>query len=248
MGMGDLFLSRRRLLFTAGAGALGVAVLGSCSSSSPPPPAEPPDTPVPAASGAVAGDWRRVDRTIVAAYILVRGREAAIVDLGTIGSEAAIEQGLKAAGASWKSVRHIVLTHMHADHVGGLPEIAPLVGAKLYCGMGDLYSIASPKELKPVAEGDEIFGLRIIETPGHTSGHISVFEPSTGILVAGDALRTSNGLEGSDPPNTENETQANASVRKLAGLDVKAILPGHGRPLTAGASKALKALAAGLPA
>jgi len=247
--MGELWISRRRLLFTAGAGAIGMAVLGSCStSSSPPAPAESPETPVPAASGAVAGDWRRVDRTIVAAYILVRGKEAAIVDLGTIGSESAIEEGLKAAGANWASVKHIVLTHMHQDHVGGLPEIAPLVKANLYCGMGDLYSIASPKELKPVADGDEVFGLQIIETPGHTNGHISVFEPSTGILVAGDALRTSNGLEGSDPPNTESEIRANASVRKLAAMDIKAILPGHGEPLTAGASKALKALAAGLPA
>jgi glyoxylase-like metal-dependent hydrolase (beta-lactamase superfamily II) len=74
-----------------------------------------------------------------------------------------------------------------------------------------------------------------------------VFESSTGILVAGDALRTSNGLEGSDPQYTESTTNADASVRKLAALDVKAILPGHGEPLTAGAGKALKALAAGLP-
>jgi len=248
--MGDLFLTRRRLLFTAGAGAIGVTVLGSCSSS--PAPVAPPGpspvpVPVPAAGGAVAGDWRRVDMSIVAAYILVRGREAAIVDLGTAGSQAAIEQGLKAAGASWKSVRHIVLTHLHDDHVGGLAEIAPLVKAAIYIGMGDFYGVNSPKPLKPLSDGDEVFGLRIIGTPGHTSGHISVFEPSTGILVAGDALRTSNGLEGSDPQYTESSTNADASVRKLAALDVKAILPGHGEPLTAGAGQAIKALAAGLP-
>ena len=49
--MGNLWLSRRRLLFTAGAGALGVTVLGSCSSqsSAPPTPAESPEPPVPAA-------------------------------------------------------------------------------------------------------------------------------------------------------------------------------------------------------
>jgi glyoxylase-like metal-dependent hydrolase (beta-lactamase superfamily II) len=248
--MGDLWLTRRRLLFTAGAGVLGVTVLGSCSSktSGPPKTAEPSEAPVPAASGAVAGDWRRVSMPIVSAYILVRGGEAAIVDLGTPGSESAIEAGLKAAGASWKSVKHIVLTHLHNDHVGGLAEIAPLVKATIYCGMGDFYGIVSPKEPKPVKEGDEVFGMRIIETPGHTSGHISVFEPATGILVAGDALRTSNGLEGSDPQYTESTTKANESVRKLAAMDVKAILPGHGEPLTAGASKALKALAANLPA
>jgi glyoxylase-like metal-dependent hydrolase (beta-lactamase superfamily II) len=144
-------------------------------------------------------------------------------------------------------VKHIVLTHLHIDHVGGLAEVAPHVKAAIYAGAGDMYSIISPQELKPLSEGDELFGLRIVETPGHTLGHISVFEPATGILVAGDALRTVTGLEGSDPENTEDSAKAVASVRKLAAMDIKAILPGHGRPLTAGASKALKALAAGLP-
>jgi glyoxylase-like metal-dependent hydrolase (beta-lactamase superfamily II) len=245
--MGDPRLSRRRLLFTAGAGAVGITVLGSCSSSPPAPPPEPSETPVPAASGAVAGNWRWVNMSYVSAYILVRKNEAAIVDLGLPGSEPAIEEGLKAMGLGWQSVKHIVLTHLHSDHVGGLAEVAPHVKASIYAGAGDMYSIISPKPLKPLAEGDELFGMRIIETPGHTLGHISVFEPGTGILVAGDALRTSAGLEGSDPENTADSAKADASVRKLATMDIKAILPGHGEPLTAGASKALKALAAGLP-
>jgi glyoxylase-like metal-dependent hydrolase (beta-lactamase superfamily II) len=248
--MGNLSLSRRRLLFTAGAGALGVAVLGSCSSESPAPPAPATSSeqPVPAAGGAVAGDWRRVTMSYVAAYILVRNGDAAIVDLGTVGSETAIEEGLKAAGAGWQSVKHIMLTHLHDDHVGGLAEIAPLVRASVYAGVGDLSSIISDKPLKPLAEGDEVFGMRVVETPGHTLGHISIFEPATGVLVAGDALRTSNGLERSDPQYTADEAKANDSVRKLAAMDVKAILPGHGEPLTAGAAQALRKLAAGLPA
>jgi glyoxylase-like metal-dependent hydrolase (beta-lactamase superfamily II) len=247
--MGDLWLSRRKLLFTAGAGALGVVVLGSCSSrsSDPPAPAGTPEPGVPAVSGAVAGDWRRVNMSYVAAYLLIRNGEAAIVDLGTAGSQPAIEQGLKAAGAGWASVKHIVLTHWHDDHIGGLAEIAPHVKATIYAGSGDLGSIVSSGPLKPLAEGDEVLGLRIIDTPGHTLGHISVFEPATGILVAGDALRTSGGLESSDPRYTADETKANDSVRKLAAMDVKAILPGHGDPLTAGAAKALKDLAASLP-
>jgi glyoxylase-like metal-dependent hydrolase (beta-lactamase superfamily II) len=244
--MGDRTLSRRRLLFTAGAGALGVTVLGSCSSKKPPAPAPPAETPVPAASGAIAGDWRWVNMLSVAAYILVRNREAAIVDLGLAGSEPAIEKGLRAAGAGWGSVKHIVLTHLHDDHVGGLTEIAPLTRATIHAGAGDLASIISPRELKPLAEGDDVFGMRIVETPGHTLGHISVFEPATGILVAGDALRTTSGLDGSDPQYTADSAQATASVRKLAAMDIKAILPGHGEPLTAGASRALRELAARL--
>jgi len=242
--MRDLRLTRRRLLFSTAPGVLGVTVLAACSSSSSP--TTPPPSPVPAAGGAVAGDWRRVAMSYVSAYLLVRGGEVAIVDLGLSGSGPAIEDGLKAAGRDWKSVKHIVLTHLHDDHVGGLAEIAPQVTAAIYAGEGDLASIISPKPLKPLKDGDEIFGMTVVNTPGHTLGHISLFEPATGILVAGDALRTESGLAGSRPEFTADETQADASVRKLAGLDVKAILCGHGEPLVAGAGPELKKLAAGL--
>jgi glyoxylase-like metal-dependent hydrolase (beta-lactamase superfamily II) len=244
--MGDLRLTRRRLLFTTAPGVLGITVLAGCTSDNPDTPATPPPSPVPAASGAVAGDWRRVAMAAVSAYILVRGAEVAIVDLGLPGSGNAIEEGLKSAGADWRSVKHIVLTHQHQDHVGGLAEIGPKVNASIYAGEGDLASIIAEKELKPLKDGDELFGMRIVNTPGHTLGHISLFEPATGILVAGDALRTEAGLTGSNPEFTADEAQANASVRKLAELDVKAILCGHGTPLTAGAGAALKQLAASL--
>jgi glyoxylase-like metal-dependent hydrolase (beta-lactamase superfamily II) len=185
--------------------------------------------------------------SFVSAYLLVRGGEVAVVDLGTTGSLPAIEEGLKAAGAGWDAVKHVILTHLHPDHVGGLGEVAPHVAGTIYAGAGDAASIISDKPLKSVREGDEIFGLRIVETPGHTLGHISVLEPATGILVAGDALRTTSGLQGSDPQYTADDTKAAASVRKLAGLDIRAILPGHGAPLTAGAAQALKELAATMP-
>ncbi|WP_173084471.1 MBL fold metallo-hydrolase [Phytohabitans rumicis] len=89
-----------------------------------------------------------------------------------------------------------------------------------------------------------MFGLQIIGTPGHTAGHIAVFDPSTGVLVAGDALRTTDGLTGPDPRYTNDMTQAAASVRRMAALDVRVILPGHGAPLTTGTAEALAKLAA----
>src|SRR5690348_3538645 len=175
--MTDLRLTRRRLLFSTAPGVLGITVLAGCSSSGPSPSATtPPPSPVPAANGAVAGDWRRVAMSYVSAYILVRGNEVAIVDLGLTGSGPAIEEGLKAAGQDWRSVKHIVLTHLHDDHVGGLAEIAPQVNAAIYAGEGDLPSIISPKPLKPLKDGDEVFGVRVVSTPGHTLGHISLFE------------------------------------------------------------------------
>ncbi|HET6534461.1 MAG TPA: MBL fold metallo-hydrolase [Actinoplanes sp.] len=252
MGMQDFRLTRR-LLFSAGSGVLGVSILHTVSgcSSSGDPAAAPAASTAPASAGASAepggtGDWRRVDLSFVSAYLLIRGNEAAVVDLGTDGSAGAIQAALTAAGSGWDAVRHIILTHKHADHAGGLADVQPQVSAALYAGAADVAAIGAPA-LKPVRDGDEVFGLQIIGTPGHTAGHVSVFDPGTGVLVAGDALRTTGtDLAGADPRYTENETQAAASVRKLAALGVQTILPGHGDPLTAGAAEALQKLAASL--
>jgi glyoxylase-like metal-dependent hydrolase (beta-lactamase superfamily II) len=244
-------LSRRRLLVSAGAGVVGIAVvntLAGCSSSDEPTagssPSGTPETGSTGSTGAaVTGNWQRVDLAFVSAYVLVRGGEVAVVDLGTEGSADSIEAVLKGAGTGWDAVKHVILTHQHSDHAGGLSEVAPLVSASLYAGAADVSSINSTKPLKPLNDGDEVFGLRIVGTPGHTAGPVAVFDPSTGVLVAGDALRATAGLEGPDARYTADMAQAAASVRKLAALDVKTILPGHGAPVTTGAADALAKLA-----
>lgn len=231
-------------MFTAGAGVLGIAVVGCSSSSSPSaaPSASPSATPT---ADPALGNWRRVNLSFVSAYVLLRGSEAAVVDLGTPGSGAAIGAALQAAGSGWAAVRHVILTHRHQDHAGGTAEVAPQVpNASLYGGAADVDAITSPTPLRPVNDGDEVFGLQIIGTPGHTPGHIAVFDPSAGVLVAGDALRTTQGLAGPDPRNSADMTRATASVKKMAALNVRVILPGHGAPLTTGAAEALAALAA----
>jgi len=245
--MGDARFSRR-LLFTAGSGVLGVAVLSACSDSSSPPggtTTAPPSGAAPSGSAGPAA-WKRVDLSFVSAYLLIRGSVAAIVDLGVPGSADAIGEGLTAAGSSFSAVRHVVMTHKHDDHAGGLGDVQPqATGAKFYTGEADASSIQSAQPLTPLKDGDEVFGLQVIGTPGHTAGHIAIFDPSTGTLVAGDALRTTtDGLVGPDPQYSEDMTTAAASIKKLAALDVRTILPGHGAPLSSNAAAALKRLAA----
>jgi glyoxylase-like metal-dependent hydrolase (beta-lactamase superfamily II) len=72
-------------------------------------------------------------------------------------------------------------------------------------------------------------GLRVVETPGHTPGHVSYFALSAGILFVGDSLVSEkNGLRGSTGMNTWDQAQADRSVRKQAALDAKIVCAAHG--------------------
>lgn len=72
-------------------------------------------------------------------------------------------------------------------------------------------------------------GLRVIETPGHTPGHISLFAPALGLLFCGDSMVTDeNGIHGSRPGVTWDEAKARESQRKQATLGARIVCSGHG--------------------
>lgn len=190
-------------------------------------------------------EWHRVNLDFVSAYVLVRGREAAIVDTGIPGSEPAIGRALADVGVGWSEVDHVVLTHFHPDHAGSIGAVLQSAsGATAYAGGADIALIQSPQPLVAVDDGDEVFGLQVIATPGHTAGHISILDADTGLLVAGDALtRSGERVSGSLPQFTANLDQAKASVRKLARLQFETAVFGHGDPLQGSADEAVAALA-----
>ena len=72
-------------------------------------------------------------------------------------------------GLDWSAVGHLILTHRHNDHVGSAAEImeaAPEAAA--YAGAEDIPAISVPRPLTPVEDGDRVFDLQIVTTPGHT--------------------------------------------------------------------------------
>ena len=72
-------------------------------------------------------------------------------------------------------------------------------------------------------------GLRVVATPGHTPGHISLFAPAVGMLFCGDSMVTDeNGIQGSRPAVTWDEAQAKASTQKQAELGASIVCSGHG--------------------
>ena len=241
-------VGRRWFLVQASRGVLGIAVLGvagACSSNGD------EETFVasgPGRSGSAAGlDWWRVDFAYVSAYVLVRGREAALVDCGFGSRVGEIGAVLGAAGTGWDGVRHILITHAHGDHRDGLSEVtARAPGAAIYAGAAEMESEFFPIWLpfRPVADGQEVFGLRVVDTPGHTPGHIAVFDTDSRVLVAGDALNnTIDGLKGPLPEATVDMSTAEESVHKLAAMEPRVILFGHGPPLQHDAAAQLRRLA-----
>jgi glyoxylase-like metal-dependent hydrolase (beta-lactamase superfamily II) len=256
-------LSRRGFLYDLGRGTLALAVFGlaACTDADGSPdtvstttsagdPASTTTSPAEATSTqpSEAVSWQRVNLGFVSAYIVARGGEAAIVDTGVENSESDIEAGLTAIGLAWDAVGHVIITHRHGDHQGSLPAVLAVApDATGYAGAGDLAAITSPRPLVSVGDGDKVFDLEIIETPGHTPGHISVLSTDAALLIAGDALNGQDGgVIGANPQFSPDMPTANLSVMKLAGYQFDTVVFGHGEPVVGNAAAQVAELAASI--
>jgi glyoxylase-like metal-dependent hydrolase (beta-lactamase superfamily II) len=191
---------------------------------------------------------QRINLGNVSAYALARGSEVAVVDTGVPGSAGQIEVGLAEIGLNWGNVGYVILTHLHNDHIGSLAAVmAAATEADGYAGAADIPAMSSPRPLTAVGDGDTVFDMDVIETPGHTEGHICVLDTIGGILVAGDALNgDGGGVVGPNSRFTPDMTTAHESVKKLAGFSYETVVFGHGEPVMGGASEQVAALAATL--
>jgi glyoxylase-like metal-dependent hydrolase (beta-lactamase superfamily II) len=182
----------------------------------------------------------------VAAFIWIRGREAAVVDSLVPGNGLTIGTALQTAGLDWRAVRHLILTHFHFDHAGSAAEVADLAPqATIWAGEPDIPQITVPRDISPAYDGDEVFGLRIVTTPGHTPGHITVYDPANSAVALGDTLVNMEGYAfGPIPQFTNNMEDAMASLRKLAALGFERGLFAHGPIMERGAAAAIGQIAA----
>lgn len=267
-------ITRRFLLADLGKGTIGIAVLGlaACGSPTNPtitvasssstvptnsstvptnsstvPASEPTgSTTAPATTPANgASSWHRVNLGFVSAYLIARSGEVAVIDTGVGGSGTEIEAGLVTAGLDWGAVGHVILTHNHQDHQGSLGEVMEAApAATAYAGAEDIPGIRSPRPLAALADGDQVFDLTVVSSPGHTAGHICLLDPALGLLVAGDALNGEGGnVAGPNPRFSDDMETAIASVAKLGAFVYDTVVFGHGEPVAGGASTKVAELA-----
>ncbi|MCB9992314.1 MAG: hydroxyacylglutathione hydrolase [Hyphomicrobiaceae bacterium] len=110
--------------------------------------------------------------------------ETAAIDAPHAGP---IIDALEAEG--WR-LTHLLITHHHADHTEGLAELKAKYGCTAYGPMAEVDRIAGLDELLDASHMLDLgeTRLEIIETPGHTLGHICYFDPTGLSLFCGDAL------------------------------------------------------------
>ncbi|MGH3148315.1 MAG: MBL fold metallo-hydrolase, partial [Rubrobacter sp.] len=135
-----------------------------------------------------------------------------LVDTGVAGSVVRIKAAITALGSGPEDLKRIFLTHHHDDHTGGLKELlewAPHAELGATAHEAEVVSgrrgfdppsnrffryvsrNAQPPGIpvgKVLEEGDAVSGFRIISTPGHTLGHVSLLRDEDGLLFTADAF------------------------------------------------------------
>jgi glyoxylase-like metal-dependent hydrolase (beta-lactamase superfamily II) len=151
------------------------------------------------------------------------------------------------------TLKLIVSTHGHWDHIGDNAALAAHTGAEIAVHPLDRERLLHPSrgmapfEIPPsvaavdLAEGGVIrFGdlrLDVLHTPGHTEGSVCLLARDEGLLFSGDTLFAA-GWGRVDLPGGSAEQMASSLVR-LAGMeDTVQVFPGHGRATTIGRERA----------
>ncbi|ADJ14650.1 MBL fold metallo-hydrolase [Halalkalicoccus jeotgali] len=202
---------------------------------------------------------------------LVDDGELTLVDAGVPGDAKAIRDGIRALGHAVVDVDRVLLTHYDYDHVGALASLG--LDAPVHAGDPDgtyVTGAAKPprSNLKgltqrvmarnldfpdlttvPVADGEEIGDFRAYHTPGHTAGHMAYLHEDLDIAFLGDCVReTESTLQPMTGWLCADAERNHESIKDLSArtptFDYGA--PGHGDPITAGASAVLRRVAAGL--
>jgi hydroxyacylglutathione hydrolase len=152
-----------------------------------------------------------------------------------------------------RSISAHALTHAHPDHYGSSHAVCERLGLPLWCGAADVDAVEAGRIVArggrllpgpaahPVAralrEGDEVAGFTVLDTPGHSPGHVSYWRESDRVLLCGDVMWGFNPflLRGPirEPPTvlSPDVRLARESARRIVALEPSLVCFGHGPPL-----------------
>jgi glyoxylase-like metal-dependent hydrolase (beta-lactamase superfamily II) len=192
---------------------------------------------------------------IVSVLLIRDGDGWALVDTGR--SSLRIQQALAALGAKPDELKRIYLTHHHAEHASGLPNIlwwapnaelmmseyeAQIISGKRapdplsdpvssFIAIRGLPTIPADR-IHTVPEGYRFAGFRVISTPGHTHGHTSLLNDQHGILFAADAFgRIPEIRVGVNNAICTDPIEARRSAERLLEEEFTTVIFSHGKPL-----------------
>jgi glyoxylase-like metal-dependent hydrolase (beta-lactamase superfamily II) len=196
----------------------------------------------------------------IANAYLVRSADGGVtlIDTGVRRRVGHIGQGIREAFGPDARIRRIVLTHHHPDHTGSVDQLVALTGAGVYVHSADAALVdgterrvprqrlvrmligmgnPAPVDVNRISDGDvlpDAAGVRVIHTPGHTRGHVSLLLASPGgnVLFTGDAAGEFFGRVGPlFAMTTLDAAQARASYSNLKQEDFEVACFGHGKPI-----------------
>lgn len=190
-------------------------------------------------------------------YLVKCEGSAALIDAGCGEDGAAIVRNIETAGVDPAEVRTLFLTHAHYDHAGGAAQLRRLLGLAVVAGpataalleAGDevgiglvaaraagLYTPEARFEPCPVErivrDGERVaigaIELQAVATAGHSADHLSWWLETPGaVLFGGDSVFPGGRVIVQALPDC-NLLEYAATIRRLADLPVRSLLPGHG--------------------
>lgn len=188
-----------------------------------------------------------------------------LVDTGVPGQADDVAAALDEAGFDLADVELVLFTHQDGDHVGAASELlertdaltaahrtaAPYVDGREHPIKGDAADRYPPVPVDiELVEGVGFAAanglFEVVETPGHAPGHVSLYNPESHLLLAGDALTVEDGaVQRPNQQFTPDPETAADSIRRLAQYDVERVLCFHGGYVEA-SSDDLRAVAGGM--